>query len=79
MPADKHGPGHGDELHDALFEDDVLEDDGFPPDEYDDMLRLEQLESIEEDMMELGVTTLDDVRQRIAELHAQLDERDKRR
>ena len=44
------------------------------PSEYDALLRLEQLESLEEDMQDLGVTTLDEVRRLIAELHRQLDD-----
>ncbi|GAC1451620.1 MAG: hypothetical protein PVSMB4_11600 [Ktedonobacterales bacterium] len=57
------------------FHDVEDEDDGetFDPKEYGTMLLLEQLESLEEDMDELGVKTLDEVRQRIAELHRQLD------
>jgi hypothetical protein len=43
------------------------------PGEYDAMLLLERLESLEEDMEELGVRTLEDVRRRIAELNDQLD------
>lgn len=50
------------------------EDEDFDPKEYETMMELEQLESIEEEMQELGVTTLDDVRRRIAELHRTLDE-----
>ncbi|HEV7128753.1 MAG TPA: hypothetical protein VGN32_15085 [Ktedonobacterales bacterium] len=46
----------------------------FDPKEYDLMVVLEQLESLEEEMEELGVTTLEGVRQRIAELHKQLDD-----
>ena len=49
-------------------------DAGFDPKEYDTMLELERLESLEEEMMELGVTSLDDIRQRIGELHRALDE-----
>lgn len=41
--------------------------------EYDAMLVLERLETLEEEMNEFGVRTLDDVRRRIAELHEQLD------
>lgn len=41
--------------------------------EYETMMELERLESIEEEMQELGVTTLDDVRRRIADLHSKLD------
>ncbi len=50
------------------------EDQDFDPKEYDTMLELERLESIEEEMTELGVATLDDVRKRIRELHEQLGE-----
>ncbi|HEX8034570.1 MAG TPA: hypothetical protein VF510_12020 [Ktedonobacterales bacterium] len=50
------------------------EDEDFDPKEYDTMVELERLESIEEEMQELGVTTLDDVRRRIADLHRELDE-----
>jgi hypothetical protein len=50
------------------------EDAGFDPAEYDSLLQLERLESLEEDMVELGVTTLDEVRQRIAALHREVDE-----
>jgi hypothetical protein len=38
------------------------------------MIVLERLESLEEDMVDLGVTTLDEVRARIAELHRALDD-----
>lgn len=41
-------------------------------DEYDEMLLLDRLESLEEEMQELGVTTLDELRARIRELHADL-------
>jgi hypothetical protein len=47
--------------------------DDFDPHEYEAMIQLERLESLEEDMIELGVTTLDDVRRRIAELNRELD------
>ena len=53
----------------------ALEEDELDPDEYDALLRLERLESVEEEMMELGVTSLEEVRQRIADLHRELDER----
>ena len=42
--------------------------------EYDTMALLDQLESLEEEMEELGVTTLDEVRQRIRDLHERLGE-----
>ena len=49
------------------------EDSAFDPAEYDSLLQLERLESLEEDMVELGVTTLDEVRERIAALHREVD------
>jgi hypothetical protein len=54
--------------------DESDEDEEFDPREYNTMLDLERLESLEEEMQELGVTNLDDVRRRIADLHRQLDE-----
>ena len=54
-------------------DEDEQEDEDFDPREYDTMVELERLESIEEDMTDLGVSTLDEVRLRIAELHKQLD------
>jgi hypothetical protein len=41
--------------------------------EYSDMELLERLETIREDMEELGVTTLQEVIARIEELHRKLD------
>jgi hypothetical protein len=55
--------------HDGQLIDD--DDD----DEYDDMELLERLETLREDMEDLGVTTLDEVIQRIDELHQLLDAR----
>ena len=43
-------------------------------DEYDDMTILEQLETLREDMEDLGVTTLAEVIVRIEELNRKLDE-----
>lgn len=43
--------------------------------EYDDLELLERLESLREDMEDLGVTTITEVIQRITELHQQLDKR----
>ena len=57
-------------------EEEDLEDEDFDPQQYDTMLELERLESVEEDMVDLGVTTLDEVRSRIAKLHRQLDEQE---
>jgi hypothetical protein len=48
-------------------------DADFDPREYGAMIVLERLESLEEDMVDLGVATLDEVRARIAELHRALD------
>ncbi|MEO7000502.1 MAG: hypothetical protein ABI068_01695 [Ktedonobacterales bacterium] len=53
-------------------EDEAKMDEDFDPAEYDLTLHLEQLESLEEEMEELGVTTLAEVRQRIKDLHDQL-------
>jgi hypothetical protein len=57
-------------------EDQLDDDEDFDPAEYDTMLQLERLESIEEEMNELGVRTLDEVRKRIDELNRELDRRD---
>ena len=54
--------------------DDLEDDDDFDPGEYNTLIELERLESLEEEMQELGVTSLDDVRRRVEELNAQLDE-----
>ncbi len=43
--------------------------------EYDDLELLERLESLREDMEDLGVTTITEVIQQITELHQQLDKR----
>lgn len=43
--------------------------------EYSEMERLEMLESLREDMEELGVNTLQEVIARIEELHQRLDAR----
>lgn len=57
-----------DDDNDALEDADVDLDD----DEYDELLLLDRLESLEEEMQELGVTTLDELRTRIRELHAEM-------
>ena len=41
--------------------------------EYEEMELLERLETLREDMEDLGVTTLDEVIQRIEELHRKFD------
>ena len=50
-------------------------DDDFDIEEYDDMELLERLETLREDMEDLGVTTLQEVNRRIEELHRKLDMR----
>ena len=55
-------------------DEDSVQNEAFDPAEYDTMLRLERLESLEEEMEDLGVTSLDEVRRQIAELHRALDE-----
>jgi hypothetical protein len=52
-----------------------IEDDDFDDAEYDDMELLERLESLREDMEDLGINTLAEVVQRINELHAALDKK----
>ncbi len=64
----------GDGQHDHDDDLDDLEDEDFDPAEYNTMIELERLESLEEEMQELGVASLDDIRRRIEELNAQLDD-----
>lgn len=61
-----------DDRHDDDEENEHPEN--FSPTEYEAMLLLERLESLEEDMLELGVATLTELRRRIEELHRKLDE-----
>jgi hypothetical protein len=61
------GNGHGHADDEAALPDEL------EPAEYETMVVLERLESLEEEMEELGVRTLDDVRNRIAQLHERLD------
>jgi hypothetical protein len=51
----------------AINKDDNLEE------EYDELELLERLESLREDMEELGVRTLDELIKRIEDLHKRLD------
>lgn len=64
---------NGDSRHAGPAGSDPDEDADFDPKEYGAMLVLERLESLEEDMVDLGVSTLDEVRVRIADLHRALD------
>lgn len=54
--------------HDAMKDDEADLDD----DEYDELMLLDRLESLEEEMEELGVATLDELRSRIRDLHAEM-------
>ncbi|HEU0025475.1 MAG TPA: hypothetical protein VFQ25_00025 [Ktedonobacterales bacterium] len=69
MMTDGNGrkPGAGGEDQESEIED-------LDNEEYDMMALLDELESLEEEMEELGVTTLDEVRQRIRDLHDRLGE-----
>ena len=51
----------------------VGDKDEMDGEEYDDMELLERLETVREDMEDLGVTSLAEVIQRIEEMHKQLD------
>ena len=51
----------------------LKDDDGMDNDEYEEMELLERLETLHEDMEDLGVSTLAEVIQRIEELHRRLD------
>ena len=48
-------------------------DDAFDQDEYNDMEMLELLETLREDMEDVGVTTLAEIIVRIEALHKKLD------
>ncbi|MBV9231277.1 MAG: hypothetical protein JOZ18_18340 [Chloroflexi bacterium] len=52
-----------------------MDDDDVDDEEFDDMELLERLETLREDMEDLGVKTLAEVVRRIEELHRQLDRR----
>lgn len=45
--------------------------------EYKLMLRLEHLESLREEMLEVGVRSIEDIDAEIAKLHRRLDDMDK--
>jgi len=53
---------------------DDAEMEGADEEEYDLMMELDQLESIKEEMEELGVSTLAEVEARMEELNRRLDE-----
>ena len=52
----------------------VDEDIDSEDEEYDAMMLLDRLESLEEEMEDLEITTLDQLRERIRDLHAELGE-----
>jgi hypothetical protein len=72
-----NGPAGFDDDEDDDDPERALPENELDPAEYDALLRLERLESVEEEMMELGVTSLEEIRQRIAELHRELDEQER--
>ena len=55
-------------------QEDLDDEEDFDPAEYNSLIELDRLESLEEEMTELGVASLDDIRRRIEELNTQLDE-----
>jgi hypothetical protein len=59
-----------DPRHSILSERD---DEAFGTEEYDEFALLERLETLREDMEDLGITTLQELIERIEELHRQLD------
>ena len=57
-----------------LFDEEDEDDEDFAEEgEYDALILLDRLESLEEEMRDLGVTTLDELRERIRDMHAQMD------
>jgi hypothetical protein len=50
------------------------DDEEFGTEEYDQFEMLERLETLREDMEDLGITTLQELIERIKELHRQLDQ-----
>ena len=55
-------------------DDDSPDEDALDEGEYDALMLLERLESLEDEMDELGVNTRDELRERIRDLHAELGE-----
>jgi hypothetical protein len=49
------------------------DDEDFGEEEYDDFTMLERLETLREDMEDLGITNLQELIERIEQLHQQLD------
>jgi hypothetical protein len=58
-------------------DEETRDEANFDPREYDTLMELERLESLEEEMQEVGVITLEELRERIAELHRKLDEEER--
>ena len=67
-------PSDGDAPRNPTDEYEDEDDEDFDPAEYNALIQLERLESLEEEMNELGVASLVDIRRRIEELNAQLDD-----
>lgn len=57
---------------DSADDDNSLDEESLDGGEYDELLLLDRLESLEDEMLELGVTTLDELRTRIRDLHAEM-------
>lgn len=57
---------------DEVVMDDEINQNG----NYDLMLHLERLETLREDMEELGIRSLEELERQIAEIHRQLDEKE---
>lgn len=55
-------------------DDGSADDEDLDNEEYDALMLLERLESLEEEMEDLEIATLDDLRSRIRDLHAELGE-----
>jgi hypothetical protein len=55
-------------------DDDAPDDEALDEGEYDTLMLLERLESLEDEMDELEVNTRDELRERIRDLHAELGE-----
>ncbi|HEX8732217.1 MAG TPA: hypothetical protein VF725_09170 [Ktedonobacterales bacterium] len=66
---DKNGR-YPDDDEEPLDDDEDFAEEG----EYDALMLLDRLESLEDEMRELGVTSLDELQARIRDLHAQMGE-----
>jgi len=62
-----------DDEDEFLDEDDEDDEDFAEEGEYDTLILLDRLESLEEEMRDLGVSTIEELRARIRDMHAQMD------